>query len=519
MNNRDYNVLFNLHTVSGIVISVALFVIFFAGSFSFFRDEIVNWERNEATANSQGMHINFDEALDSIQKNYNLYGRDIEISKTFDERRVNVSLGASKDTLATEETKAGAYFYLDPLTYKSYTYLKSYTLGEFLYRLHFFAQIYYPVGYYLSGFVALFFLFTIVTGVLVHWDKIVSNFYVFRPWAKLKTLWTDAHTGLGMIGLPFQFVYAVTGAFFMLQILLVAPSVFTIYDGDQAQLYEDLEFTDKPVAFKNNPLESNFSINELVSKTKEKWNGFEVSEVHIFNYGDKNMHVAVEGALGYDNQLTAPGKAVYKISPQLLVFEKDPIKQASYLDQVKNLLNRLHYGDYGGYLLKIASFILGIISCLVIVSGVMIWLVARDKKNMPEKKRKFNNAVVRIYLAICLSMFPVTALAFIAVKIYPNEGQSFIYSFYFISWLLFSTFLFLKKNLRFMTRFCLILGGILAIFIPLLDGFVSGNWVWSILLKPESNLYVVDLLWLLIAITSLFAAYKSAKMNTAKNFL
>lgn len=77
-----------------------------------------------------------------------------------------------------------------------------------------FAQVPYPYGYYLSGFVAFFFLFAILTGIIVHWKKIVSNFYLFRPMAKLKTLWTDAHTALGVIGFPFQFVYAVTGAFF-----------------------------------------------------------------------------------------------------------------------------------------------------------------------------------------------------------------------------------------------------------------------------------------------------------------
>ena len=35
MGNRIYNILFHTHTVSGIVISVALYVIFFTGSFSF----------------------------------------------------------------------------------------------------------------------------------------------------------------------------------------------------------------------------------------------------------------------------------------------------------------------------------------------------------------------------------------------------------------------------------------------------------------------------------------------------
>ncbi|MEM9935869.1 MAG: PepSY domain-containing protein, partial [Bacteroidota bacterium] len=45
MDRRIYNIMFSLHTMSSIIISVAVFVIFFAGTFSFFRDEIVNWER------------------------------------------------------------------------------------------------------------------------------------------------------------------------------------------------------------------------------------------------------------------------------------------------------------------------------------------------------------------------------------------------------------------------------------------------------------------------------------------
>src|SRR5690606_2361489 len=105
------------------------------------------------------------------------------------------------------------FFYLDTHDYSEHSYIDSYTLGEFLYRLHFLAQIPYPFGYYLSGLIAFFFLFAIITGVIVHWKKIASNFYVFRPMTKLKTIWTDAHTALGILGLPFQFVYAVTGAF------------------------------------------------------------------------------------------------------------------------------------------------------------------------------------------------------------------------------------------------------------------------------------------------------------------
>lgn len=348
----------------------------------------------------------------------------------------------TKDTLAPAKLKESQFFYLDTKNFKTQTYEESYSLGEFLYRLHFLAQIPYPVGYYLSGFIALFFLFAIVTGVLLHWNKIISNFYIFRPKEKLKTLWTDAHTALGMIGLPFQFVYAVTGAFFMIKLLIVAPSVMALYKGDGNKLYDDLEYNNPVFKFENKKLANPFSINEFVAKTKNTWKDFEIYTVQIQNYGDTNMHIIVEGKMPYDKKFTAVGKIIYKVANGEIIAKKDPITQNKYLDGVKNVLYRIHFGDYGGYALKIISFVLGIITCFVIISGVMIWLVARDKKNMPEKKRHFNNAVVRIYLAVCLSMYPVTALSFIASKVFYPLNQSNIYAVYFISWLVLIIFFF-----------------------------------------------------------------------------
>lgn len=251
MEKRPYNIFFDLHTVSGIVLSVLLFVIFFAGSFSFFRDEIVNWERNE-TAASKGA-IDIDVALDTIARKYTLYGREVSIHKGSDERRVAVYVSASKDSTLKD---TGGFFYMDTKTFRTYDYESSYSLGEFLYRLHFFAQIPYPVGYYLSGFTALFLFFIILTGILVHWKKIISNFYVFRPWAKLKTVWTDAHTALGTIGLPFQAVYAITGAFFMINIFLVIPDVLFLYDGDRETIYEDLGYAHPSFTFTKKKLEA-----------------------------------------------------------------------------------------------------------------------------------------------------------------------------------------------------------------------------------------------------------------------
>tara|TARA_R110002049_G_scaffold116110_1_gene268478 strand:+ start:42050 stop:43606 length:1557 start_codon:yes stop_codon:yes gene_type:complete len=513
MKNRTYNILFHTHTVSGIVISVVLYVIFFAGSFSFFRDEIINWERNESVEITDAIQLDFDTALDTLNSQYNLYGRDIEIRKTHQEQRVNISLGASKDTLATEDTKTSKFLYLDTKNYAQNSYIESYSLGEFLYRLHFFAQIPYPVGYYLSGFVAFFFLFAIITGVLVHWRKIVSNFFIFRPLQKLKTLWTDAHTALGMLGLPFQFVYAVTGAFFMIKLLIVAPNVMVLYDGNETKLYDDLEYNHPHFKLGKNTLTTAFSANTYIEKTQALWDDFNVTEMHIFNYGNENMHVLVSGHIDCSDKFTGIGDAIYKVGSGVLVSKKDPIENTSYLDGVKNTLYRLHFGDYGGYALKIISFILGLISCFVIISGVMIWLVARDKKKIPEKKRRFNERVVRVYLAICLSMYPITAASFIAVKAFQPVDKSFIYSFYFMGWLLLSIFFIIKKDLNFINKYTLLSGSILGFLIPIVNGCVTKNWIWKSFANKQFQIFFIDAFWVVLSIISMWIYFKLSKKD------
>ncbi len=508
MGKRIYNILFHTHTVSGIVISAGLYVIFFTGSFSFFRDEIVNWERNHTVEHPDDMRIDFDATMDSLSQTYDLYGREINIYRYYNERRLNVSLGASADTLADEDAKTGAFFYLDTESYKSEDYYSTYTLGEFLYRLHFFAQIPYPYGYFLSGFVAFFFLFAIITGVLVHWDKIIKNFFLFRPRSKLKTIWTDAHTTLGLIGLPFQFVYAVTGAFFMLNLLLVAPSAYFLYDGDQDKLYDELEYNHPTYPMAYDSLKSEFSIDQFIEQTRSRWDGLNVSHVIFHNYGDANMHITVEGRPENSTKFAGVGEVSYKVSNGAVVSVKDEINSRSYLETVKLALYQLHFGDYGGMALRVISFVMGLIGCFVILSGVMIWLVARERKDISEKQKKFNRWVGWIYLAVCLSLFPVTALAFIAVKWFGLIGTSSIYSFYFISWLFASIFFAAKKDNAFTNKYTLISGGILGLLIPMVNGFKTGNWPWVSFPNGDMQVFFVDLLWIILSLVTLMVCFK-----------
>ncbi len=511
MNNRNYNIFFHTHTISGIFISALLYVIFFAGSFSFFKSEINNWEANTLEVKNSVTDIRFQSILDSLNQEQNLYSRDITFYLPEKNNKIGIQFGAKKDSVGaplTEKNKKGkgkrgrdsTFFILDNQTNQTSNYVDSYSLGEFLYRLHFFAQIPYPYGYHLAGFVAFIFLFALITGVLLHWNKIVSNFYIFRPWSKLKTLWTDAHTALGIIGLPYQFIFAVTGAYYMINIVFTAPVTEFLYNGDRDALYADMGYADsKTPPFKNIPLHKPFDLAPFINKTQQSWKNSKITRVALQNYGDESMTVSMEGQVHNSTKLTGNGKIVFDVKTAQILEEKKPMDTASYSDIVKSLLYKLHFGNYGGYALKILYFLVGIASCFVIISGVIIWLIARDRKNIPLKKRLFNEWLVHIYLAVCLSMYPMTALIFIAVKVMHPAGQNFIYQFYFWGWLLFSLYFIVRKNNFITTRDTLLLGSLFGFCIPITNGIVTSNWLWISFAKGYDDLLFVDLFWLMLS--------------------
>ncbi|WP_339925486.1 PepSY-associated TM helix domain-containing protein [uncultured Cyclobacterium sp.] len=524
MSNRIYNILFHTHTISGIFISLALYVIFFAGSFSFFRDEINSWERNEPLAEGWMMgEMDFDRVIDSLKANDTLVNRDISFNQYYDEQRLslNISPPKSVEEKQTKRRRRGTFKYMNTQDLKTYDYKSSYSLGEFLYRLHFFAQLnfYGRSGYLLAGIVAFFFLFAVVTGVLVHWKKIVSNFFMFRPKASIKNLWTDAHTALGILGLPYQFIFALTGVYLIVGTTIMSPAIVKfIYEDNTEKAYDDFGFNPPKYSFSGKTLQSEYAINPFLKETKEKWPQFDIRSVTIYNYGDQNMHVSFSGMADFDRKFASAGIVTYKVSTGEVVSEENPFKAVSYIDGSRAVLKRLHFGDFGGISVKLIYFILGMITCFVIISGVMIWLVARDKKHVSPAKRKFNAWLVWFYLAACLSMYPVTAFSFIMVKLGLQDPSAdrvaFIFQVFFWSWLLLTlVFTFIKNN-GLTNKWTLVLGAVLGLMVPIANGIVTGNWLWVSLARGYSDIFLIDAFWLVTSISILLIALQIKDKKT-----
>ena len=537
MDNRKYNIYFHTHTISGIIICALLYVIFFAGSFAFFKDDIAAWQKNSSYVLSRKTTVrDFNGVLDSLSAHNKLKGRDFDFSMQRHGMGAYVTMSASHDSTLKKKAKPTAavrgrgrgrrqngdseFFTYDFSKKREADYIQSYDMGEFLYRLHFLAQLNLipirlgaPFGYLLAGVVAFIFVFALITGLLLRWHKIRSNFFVFRPWSKWKTVWTDLHTALGVIGFPFQLVFAVTGVVLIGNSVLLAPAYTKfLYKGNTEALNHDLEYTDSTkYEYTYKPLPTSFNLNTFLEKVNKKWSDEELSLVSIRNYEDSNMHVIVQSKPHADVRFSGTGKIIYRVSDQKELYERSPLASSGYVDKVKSGIYHLHFGDFGGRPLRVMFFVLGIMGCIVINSGVMIWLVARDKSNVPAYKRKFNFWTANIFLASSMSMLPVTAVTMSALLFLQHPEQSDVYHWFFYSWLVLGLYFIAMRDLALTNRQSFFLSAISCLLVPVCDGIIRNNWIWNTFNRKVYDLLFIDVLFFSLAIISAIIYWKIRK--------
>jgi len=517
---RNYNVIFHTHTVSGIIISFALFIIFYAGAFTLFRHEIYLWENQEARFETP-KELNHTKVLNLLNEKYDIDGvtlLNIRLPKKGSP--YYVAFGAYKDTDTT--TKRFSLL-IDPRDYKMSEYREAKTtLGNTLYKLHFFGQIPFRIGLYISGFISLFFLFASITGLLIHWHNLLNKFYAFIKEGKWKQIWTNAHTVLGVIGLPFQVMYAVTGALFGLLTFILLPSALILFGGDTNEVIKTVNPTAGIEVQKDAQASESRNINQLVEKINQKYPEYEINRLSLMNYGKEDGVIII--GIQDSREILKSGTITMslvnaEIIPEFSVFPE----KVDYTKSVLGLLSQLHFATFGGLSMKIIYSILALLTCFMILSGVLIWQTARNNKKYTDKQKRFHNRTTKVYLAICLGLFPATALLFIINKLVPMSIDSraiIVESAFFISWLILVIIGLFWNNYARLNKNYLIIGGFASLLIPIANGLVTGDWFWLMLTKFPS-IASVDIFWIFTGMTALIIAWKflyiPEEINQGKN--
>ncbi|MCJ8267996.1 MAG: PepSY domain-containing protein, partial [Psychrosphaera sp.] len=178
------------HSWLGLMASTLLFVIFFAGSVTLFKEEIHQWAFQPHYQLDQGQPLPVSKIFAAVMK-----------AQPFDPKG-RVTLVMPNQHMPYFQLRArflNAHKFtkvvIDPTTGAIVDDNIQFFLSTFIYRLHYELNV--SFGYELIGVVTLFLFFMLVSGVLIHARHLISRFFRYQPDKQKRTKLLDMHTVIG----------------------------------------------------------------------------------------------------------------------------------------------------------------------------------------------------------------------------------------------------------------------------------------------------------------------------------
>ena len=361
----------DLHSWIGLVLGLLLYVVCFSGVVALFEIEIGPWERTDTRPPPVPVAAALDRAVaegivgaeEGLRAGGSLtvllpdrYRPAISVQPSIGEdgpatvRRYNPATGQEM----VEDSRAGALL---------------------LRHLHTDLLLPAPWGRYLVGGLGVVMLVSVITGALLHRKMIVEAF-TLRLARSRRLAWTDAHKIIGLWGLPFHAVLALTGAVLGFAGLVLIPAALTSFRGDAGAALDALGSVRAQPAGIAAPM---VPLSDLLDRAQAALPGM-APEVVVFQaYGDAEAVLEVFG--------NRPGALVYYPSVTLRGVDGAVLAVTDWSGegigrQLYAMVTPLHYASYGGLALKLLYAILGAGTCFLAVSGLHIWR-ARHRGHRP----------------------------------------------------------------------------------------------------------------------------------------
>jgi len=269
-----------------------------------------------------------------------------------------------------------------------------------------------PVGLLITGLLGLTLMASIVTGLVIH-RRILRQLFTFRPGKTFSLSLNDGHKVAGIWGLLFHATIGFTGAFLGLALVILVPAAaFVSFEGDQEKLIEAFTSMPEPVLQQVAAPTQLAGIIEYAGQLNPE---AVVSSVTIRGYGDQAAmaYVNIQGGGQMATQTAVYKGADASLQQQFSFYSRHEGVTGEILD----LMNPLHFGNFGGVLVKLIWTLLGLSTALLPLTGMMLWVERGVNSNNPRYSaatyRRFNKLIIGgcggLVLA-CAMLFPAQLL-------------------------------------------------------------------------------------------------------------
>ncbi|HEV8695962.1 MAG TPA: PepSY-associated TM helix domain-containing protein [Lysobacter sp.] len=349
-----------LHTWAGLLVGWLLFVIFVGGTLACFDKELDDWMRPSLHGTVAPERPRFDAAMALSNKQApeaNVWWAHAGGTR----ERAMESYIALDD--GTEIKQA-----LDPNTGEP---VPATAGGDFFFTLHYNLHAG-TIGMYVVGLAGMLMLVALVAGVVIH-KRIFKDFFTFRPRVGGQRAWLDGHNVTGVLGLPFHLVVAYTGVAIFVANYMVG-GINAAYGGSLERFYSEAgDFYERPET--GRPLQRLHSLDSLIDDAERRMRA-PVDWASVHHPGDASAVIQFgtdhSRRVSWDMQQVtydaASGRFLHQTRPP----------GAGYT--AYSFLGGMHMVQFGGSALRWLYFLMGLAGCVMIASGMRVWVTKRARR-------------------------------------------------------------------------------------------------------------------------------------------
>jgi uncharacterized iron-regulated membrane protein len=230
---------------------------------------------------------------------------------------------------------------------------------------------------YIMGFVALLYFVAILSGLIIVLKSLVRDLFALRVGRNLKRMWLDAHNVVGVVSLPFHIFIAITTAAFAFDGDIIGLQDQIFYQGRLGDIAEVGTPYDgvKPVGVPGRMV----TPKALVARVRQVSPGFEAQTITYLQPNQANAVALVAGRDPADLSARTVNVRLEAATGKILNDSELPSRGNAW-NAMAGGFSALHFGTFGGAPVRWAYFLLGLLGAFLFYSGNLLWIESRRKK-------------------------------------------------------------------------------------------------------------------------------------------
>jgi uncharacterized iron-regulated membrane protein len=244
---------------------------------------------------------------------------------------------------------------------------------EFITRLHINLHLPQTWGGFLVGLIGVALLSSLISGILAH-PRIFRDAFHLRLGGSKRLQEADLHNRLGVWALPFHIIISLTGAFLGLTTIIVGVLGMAMFNGDVNKVYA--LFIPAPPVDDPRPAPV-LDLRPMFAKLPDKDGRIE----YVFTEHPTERGGAALFNVRHPDRLA--GTDSYAFRRDATIYNERPAAANNLGEDILAASGTLHFGWFGGGIVKIVYFALGLGLTYLAASGVHIWLARRRNKGRP----------------------------------------------------------------------------------------------------------------------------------------